>query len=140
MLSWAEPHLSKHRRRSLFINVTSLVDVLFILLIFFAVSTTFEKFGSFEMNLPKSKTAQPYQEEKSHQILVRSNGQFILDGVTYSKKTLLGRIAKWPLKEKTYPVVLKADFAVPYGEIVELLDALRAQGILKVQALTKPDA
>ncbi len=134
---WLEPHLSKHRRRQLFINVTSLVDVLFILLIFFALSTTFDRLGALELNLPKAKSSKPATTQKNHEINIQKNGTYSLDGVTVSKKALIAKVRGWSFYEKSLPVVLKADQKTPYGDVVGLLDELRREGILKIEALTR---
>jgi biopolymer transport protein ExbD len=49
-------------------------------------------------------------------------------------------IQKWTLREKNEPLILRADYQVPYGDIVGFLDDLRAEGVVKVQALTKQTA
>jgi len=137
---WLDLHRTKQRRRSIIINVTSLVDVLFILLIFFAVSTTFQHLGALDIQLPKTTAAPPAKPLQMHEILLDSKGRYVLDGMHFSKKNLIKSIRKWTLREKNEPVVLKADYQVPYGDIVGLLDDLRAVGVVKVQALTKQTA
>jgi biopolymer transport protein ExbD len=49
----------RRRTKSVDLNVTSLVDVLFLLLIFFMLTTTFKHAGELELNLPESSTAGP---------------------------------------------------------------------------------
>jgi biopolymer transport protein ExbD len=134
---WTETHTPLHRRNRLFINLTSLVDVLFILLIFFTLTATFERSGVFDVNLPKAKTGGERTDRKAHEITVFNQKELALDGIRMDSDELLARVKQWPEEEKTQPVLLKADEAVPYGKIVSLLDGLRSEGVVKVQALTR---
>jgi len=134
---WTDQRLTLHRRSRLIINVTSMVDVLFILLIFFALSTTFDKYGAFDVNLPSSEKAAPPIPEKTHEIVLFQNDSVALDGVRMSLTELTGKVHVWPDEEKSKPVLLKADKKTPYGEVIRLLDDLRKEGVLKVQALTR---
>lgn len=134
---WAEPHFSKNRRGRLFINVTSLVDVLFILLIFFALSTTFERLGTLDLNLPKAKSAKPLAAVQSHEIAIRASGKVVLDGKVLTEKQMMETVGKWSMAEKRKPVVLKANYEIEYGRVVRILDKLREAGVMKIQVLTK---
>jgi biopolymer transport protein ExbD len=136
---WAEPHLSKYRRGRLFINVTSLVDVLFILLIFFALSSSFDRLGSIELDLPKAKTSKAASQAPSHEITVTSRGEYKLDGVIFSREGLISAVKGWSALEKKSPVVLKADDKTSYGKVIEVLDVLREHEVKKIQALTKKE-
>ena len=134
---WTETRLPLYRRNRLFINVTSMVDVLLILLIFFAISTTFEQSGALEVNLSKTKTMEAPSVNKSHEIIFFSKGSFSLDGIRLNSDQFVQKVRGWSLQEKGEGVLLRADRSVPYGDVIELLDQLRAEGILKIQALTK---
>ncbi|SRR5258706_9810668 len=134
---WTEARLPLHRRNRLFINVTSMVDVLLILLIFFAISTTFDQSGTLEVNLPRTKTMEPLAPEKSHEVTFFHKGSFALDGMRLNSDQFIQKVRGWSLQEKQEPVLLKADHSVPYGDVIELLDQLRAEGVLKIQALTR---
>ena len=136
---WYQPDL-KFRRNRIFINVSSLIDVLFLLLIFFALSTSFDRLGSLEVDLPWAKTSSPQRsEELVHEVVVYSDGVYALDGKRMPLTELIRVIRAWQPQEKMDPVILKADKQVPYGTVIDLLDELRGQGILRVQALTRTE-
>lgn len=133
---WTDTHLTLHRRSRLFINITSMVDVLFILLIFFAVSATFDKTGTFEVDLPSAQGGNA-PAVKTHVVTLFHGESPALDGVRMDIQDLIGKVRSWSPAEKTKPVLLKADKQIPYGEVIHILDELRKEGVLKVQALTK---
>jgi biopolymer transport protein ExbD len=136
---WTEPHVYRYRRSRLFINVTSLVDVLFILLLFFILSTTFNRFGSLDVNLPSTQTAPPPADKapQMHEVMIYKDGHYSLDGTRLSLKELVRKTKSWSPQEKFRPILLKADQEVAYGLVMQLLDKLRSEGILKIQALTR---
>jgi len=133
---WYQPEI-KHRRSRIFINVTSLVDVLFLLLIFFALSSSFNSLGALDVNLPWAQTVAPAETVKSHEIMMYRDGRLALDGRKMSLDALVEEVARWSLKEKFDPVFLKADKSISYGKVISLLDQLRGKGVLKIQALTQ---
>lgn len=133
---WTDTHLTLHRRSRLFINITSMVDVLFILLIFFAVSATFDQTGTFEVDLPSAQGGDA-PVVKTHVVTLFKRESLALDGARMDLKQLIEKVRSWPQAEKSKPVLLKADKQAPYGEVIHLLDELRKEGVLKVQALTK---
>ncbi len=133
---WTDSHLTLHRRSRLFINITSMVDVLFILLIFFAVSATFDQTGTFEVDLPSAQGG-AVSAVKTHSVTLFHGESPALDGVRMDMQDLIKEVRSWPEAEKSKPVLLKADKQIPYGEVIHMLDELRKAGVLKVQALTK---
>lgn len=71
------------------INLTPLIDVVFLLLIFFMVSTTFKKNALFEVNLPTVKDVpNKLTQSQDLELLVKQNGDYVLNQVTYNRNNL----------------------------------------------------
>lgn len=129
---------NKKQKKAIGINITSLVDVLFIILIFVLVSTTFLEQPALNIELPEAKTAGLHRVEE---VMVSISG----DGLIYLneqqiKKEKLGGLLRMCIKKegKELPVVLKADKSVNYGIVIEVMDIMRSVGVKKLIALTTP--
>ena len=125
------------------IRIINLVDILFVLLLFFIATTTF-RFATNEptavkLSLPEAKTAEEVGKQKSNQlrITLAPNGEIYLDqqrvGLPALEKSLRDA------KEKNPNLVLEfsADKSVSYGTVVAVVDAARAAGIRNITAFTK---
>lgn len=126
------------QRRTIGINITSLVDVLFIILIFVLVSTTFLEQPALNIDLPEAKTA-GLQRVKELVISISKNEEIYFNDKEINKKELRGALQKYIKKEgENLPVVLKADKVVNYGLVIEVMDIMRTAGVKKLVALTTP--
>lgn len=130
-------------RRSPRIQVINLVDILFILLIFFIATTTFRVASSapaaVKIVLPEARTAEEIGKEKiSHLLItVAPDGKIYLDkeqiGLVNLEKALRNAKARNP----DLLLELSADKNVSYGTVVAIVDAARAAGIRNITAFTK---
>lgn len=125
----------KKEKESLGINITSLVDVLFILLIFVLVSTTFLEQPALNIELPKAKSA-GLEDIREFVISISKNGKIFFNNQPINKKRLEYLLHTELKKDQQQPVVLKADKVVPYGLIIEIMDIMRGAGVKKLVALT----
>ncbi len=73
------------------VSLTPLIDVVFLLLIFFMVTTTFDNDASLKIKLPKAGNTVQSEEEKNLEVVIDRNGQFYMDG-----KALLDRQSHCP--------------------------------------------
>jgi len=126
----------RQKRKSVNINITSLIDVMFMLLIFFVVTTTFKEQPAIKVELPNSQTASSAVLE-DHVLTVTKEGALYLNDQRYKKESLLEELKLISQKNKKASVVLRADEYVPYGAIVELMDMVRASKIQRIVALTE---
>lgn len=135
----------KAQREEPVINLTPLIDVVFLLLIFFMVSTTFKKEAEITVDLPEASTEPQEQKERDEiEIMINSDGQFAINGrrlVNAQRKTL-GRaleqvIAQFPDKSAVI-VTISADGRTPHQSVVTAMDVARDQGLLHISLATKP--
>jgi biopolymer transport protein ExbD len=113
-------------RKQVDLNVTSLVDVLFLLLIFFTLTSTFKRAGEIELQLPKSTTAQPVD------LVLTEKGTLLLDGSPTTFEALLPRLRSVHDRQPDRQVMIEAEESVGHGQVVRLLDAVRTAGFTGV--------
>ena len=121
------------------INLTPLIDVVFLLLIFFMVSTTFEHQSRIQIELPEA-TAQPNKpEDESLEILIDAEGRYFLGDqqvVNTELKTLKGAIRKAVGERESMPVIIRADARTPHQAVVRALDATSQLGLVHISLAT----
>ena len=113
------------------INLTSLIDVLFLLIIFFAVSTRFGEQEAVPLELPKAKTSQRLALQTQLVVTFKDKTQLYLNGTHTGWDQLDGTVEN-PLFDREKKVVLNIDTQVPHGQVIELLDRLRSHHFEKV--------
>jgi len=116
-------------KRKPVINITSLIDVMFLLLIFFMVSSTFkEKDYAIDITLPKAESATE-QVMKIHEISVDSGGILYLNNEIMDEKELRNMLLELKKSDPDAAVVLRADEAADFGRVVRAIDIARKAGI-----------
>jgi biopolymer transport protein ExbD len=122
-------------RKQIDLNVTSLVDVLFLLLIFFTLTSTFKRAGEIELRLPKSTTGQQVGSAANQQpvdLVLTEKGTLLLDGAPTTFEALLPRLRAVHDRQPDRQVMIEAEEHVGHGEVVRLLDAVRTAGFTGV--------
>ncbi len=120
-------------RRRVSLDISPLLDVVFLLLIFFLVTTTFMPDASMDLELPESTTA-TQSEVAATVVTVGEDGGVQIDGDSVSMQELERTIAAL-LPEEREKITVRADARVDYGVIVRIIDALLNAG---VDALSLP--
>jgi biopolymer transport protein ExbD len=120
-------------RRRVSLDISPLLDVVFLLLIFFLVTTTFMPDASMDLELPESTTA-TQSEIAATVVTVGEDGGVQIDGDSVSMQELERTVAAL-LPEERGKITVRADARVDYGVIVRIIDALRNAG---VDALSLP--
>ena len=124
------------------INLTPLIDVVFLLLIFFMVTTTFSKEAQIKLHLPEATSAEKVDpNEKFLTIQINEFGEYAVQGsedkkprqlINSSHKTLQ-RTLKQAARNMQNPVVLiRADRLTPHESVVKAMDAARHQGFYQI--------
>lgn len=117
------------------INIAPVVDVLFLLLIFFMVTTTFVEQPSIKLVLPSAKYSEAGKIEALTLIITRDGDLFLQDQpVKIEDIEKVFRDIAEKLENKT--LVLKADKDVPYGKVIRIMDAAKGAGLKKIIAPT----
>ncbi len=124
------------KRRKVIINITSLIDVMFLLLIFFMVSSTFIEQPGMKLELPESKSA-TIEQIKELVLEITADHGMVLNQAPVTLEDLESKIKElFPnLAEKS--LVLKADRSVPHGTVVKVMDIAKLSGIEKLVIATR---
>jgi biopolymer transport protein ExbD len=131
------------KRRTPFINIVSLIDILAILLIFFIVTTNFRKpQPQLKINLPDSKSAEEgTAAQKEPAVLrVKSETEISLDDKPVEMENLTAALNELRTSQPTREIAMQADREAPFGTVVKVLDSLKAAGLRDVPAFTQPES
>ena len=110
------------------INLTPMLDVVFIMLIFFVVTTSFIKESGVEVNRPSAHTAAT-QESANILIAIRPNGEIWIDGRAVDVRALRANVERLRVEFPQAKVVIQGDRAAPIGLLVKVMDQVRLAGI-----------
>ena len=126
---------NRRNRQNAEISMLNLIDVIFMLLIFFMIATTFNKYSQFQLSVPKSDAKFDKKEETKAEIIVNRNKKYFLkmgnDAKEISEENIRSEILKLP-KEMLENVTLTADEHLEYGYIVEVMSKLRNENVKNV--------
>lgn len=123
--------LSTKKTKKLTLNMTSLIDVLFILIIFFAVSSTFLEQPGIQLTLPTAESSDNYTTQKIILYIDKDDNLFLNDRMI-STNVMIDEIKKLGILSKDRNIVLKADTKAEHGVVVKVMDILRKNGIYKM--------
>ncbi len=108
------------------INLTSLIDVVFLLLIFFMVTTTFEKDSKIKVELPTAATSKPEAQDNILELLIDSKGHYYVDNkevLNTKPETLFQALSLTLDKQQTTPsLVITADANANYQSVITAMD------------------
>ncbi len=113
------------------INLTPMLDVVFIMLIFFVVTTSFVKESGVEINRPSAETAQQ-QEQANILIAIRPNGEIWIEGRSVDVRSVRANIERLRAEFPEGQVVIQGDRAAQIGLLVRVMDQVRLAGITNV--------
>ncbi len=131
--------ISKRQSVKVGADLTPMIDVVFQLILFFLVSTTFAVLPAISVHLPDSETALS-TEVTGMTLTVSDKGRMFLNGDEVTFATLNKRLASYDTegkKKEEYPVALEADDKVTNGTIVKIFDVLRKNGFVAVNLRTR---
>ena len=123
------------------LNLAPLIDVVFILLIFFMVTTTFEKQAFLHINLPKADITPETTQQTPHELIVDENGYFYLQGrkvLNARPTTLLAGIQQMKWRDKNRQITIRADARAPHQSVVTALQTLTRLGYRRISISTTP--
>lgn len=125
-------------RESAEIDMTSMMDVVFIMLIFFIVTTSFVKEAGIEVNRPAAASAER-QERGNIMIAVSETGAIWIDQRQVDLRAVRANIERLRAENPEGAVVIQADEASRTGILVEVMDQVRQAGVQNVAiAASKP--
>ncbi len=126
---------NRRSRQNAEISMLNLIDVIFMLLIFFMIATTFNKYSQFQLSIPKSDAKFDKKEETKAEIIVNREKKYFLklgnNVKEISGENIHNEILRLP-KEMLENMTLTADEHLEYGYIVEIMSKLRNENVKNV--------
>ncbi len=125
------------------VNLTPLIDVVFLLLIFFMVSTTFTRETQLTLDLPEASGAARETPERQVEVLVDEQGRYRVNGqplVDQRVRTIQSAIYKVSAGDTTLPLVIAADAQASHQDVVRAMDAAGQMGFVHLSISTRQPA
>ena len=133
----------RQRRDEVSVNLTPLIDVVFLLLIFFMVSTTFTRETQLSIDLPEAEGEISETSEEKIEILIDEAGGYRVNGrglVDSRMRTLQAAIYKISAGDTTLPMVITADAQAAHEDVVRAMDAAGQMGFVHLSITTRQPA
>jgi biopolymer transport protein ExbD len=124
------------KRRRVTINITSLIDVLFLLLIFFMVSSTFLERPGMKLDLPKASHKESVRME-GYTLFVTQDEKLFLNDEPVKLNELESNLREIAPEVEEDGIVLQADEQIRYGLVIEVMDMIKKSGIKKMVVATE---
>jgi len=121
------------------VNLTSLIDVVFLLLIFFMVSTSFVKESRLTITLPEAESEAPAAEAERLEVAITAAGTFLVNGrelVNNSPVTLRRALLEVSGGDTGLPVTIVADADARHQSVVTVMDVAGRMGFVKIDIAT----
>lgn len=127
------------RRDDVELDMTPLIDVVFLLLIFFMLSTSLSVSPGIKVDLPKSSAEQVRKKKITLRVAIEASGRMYLEGKKLSLDDLRKKFAAVGKKSSDALVVIEADRKVYHGLVVKVMDAAKTAGLNKLAIATQPE-
>lgn len=122
------------------VNMTPLIDVVFLLLIFFMVTTTFSRNTNLLINLPEATGQIIEQQPNEIEILVAQNGTYSVNGrqlVNTEIETLMRSVTDVSGGDTSIPLIITADASTTHQAVVTAMDAVARLGFTSLNIATR---
>jgi len=132
-----------HKEENVEVNLTPLIDVVFLLLIFFMVTTTFDRHAKLKVSLPEASTKATQQQENPLVLSIDAKGNYFLNDrqiinqqLNTLKQAILKTISNTNTHVEDVALVLRADAKTPHQSVVRAMDAASQIGLTRLSIAT----
>ncbi len=130
----------RQKSDELSVNLTPLIDVVFLLLIFFMVSTTFTQETHLKLDLPEAVGDDSELPPDQIEIIISVDGQYAINGrslVNNKLGTLMKALQQQAGSDRSMPLIITADAQTPHQAVVTAMDAAGQQGFSQLSLTTR---
>ncbi len=124
------------------INLTALIDVVFTLIIFFVVTTSFNNRSALKITLPSSQASQSEQQNKPLVILIDKSGNYFVGNTALVRNDLSSlkeAISQQAGNDKQRTIVIQADAKTTHQSVITAMDAIGQLGFSRLSIATAPE-
>lgn len=126
----------KRSRESVQLNIAPLIDMIFILLIFFLVTTSFVRESGVDVKRPVAKTAQ--KKDKTNMVIgITADNMIYIEGKPIDKRAVRSYMERFLMQNPNGSVVIAADEDSKSGIVIQVLDACRLAGIKNISVAAR---
>lgn len=133
----------KERKEMMQVNMTPLIDVVFLLLIFFMVSTSFTRENQLQINLPEAEAEEAVADSQGLVLTIQENGAYAINGqiLTNGKvETLMEALKIESAMDLDQSITLVADANASHQSVVTAMDAAGRLGFVNLRISTQEPA
>lgn len=134
-------NLRRARKEEPELNLIPLIDIVFMLLIFFIVTTTFNRDTEININLPTANSDPLKVDEKVVEISIDGEGRFYINQqevINTEVETVKRALQKAAGELKDPPLIISADAKTPHQSVITAMDAARQLGFVHITFATQP--
>ena len=127
------------QRRSVDVNLTPLIDVVFLLLIFFMVTTTFNRQSELKIELPEAGAAVPEEKVEPIELVIDAKGRYFVNDqelVNTQPATVYEALREAMKDREETPLIIRADAQTPHQSVVTAMDAAAKLGLTRLSIAT----
>lgn len=132
--------LSSHKPEEPDVNLTPMIDVVFLLLLFFMVSTSFVRESSLKVDLPEATGQALAEQDNPIDIVINADGEFTINTISLGtpNKTELSAQLKLIVGDNADPhIIITADSKADYQNIVTAMDSAQQLGYTRLTLATR---
>lgn len=129
----------RQQKEEVSVNLTPLIDVVFLLLIFFMVSTTFQKENHITLTLPEASNKEQQSSSEMINVVVSARGEYSVNDRPLVKSdalTLELALLNLEITDKSIPFILSADAMAPHQSVVTVMDVAGRLGFSRLGIAT----
>ena len=124
------------------LNLIPLIDVIFVLIVFFVATTTFNQRSTMKLQLPTAQAVAKQDPGEPLNLIVDSQGRYFIgdnEVLRTDVQSLKEAIVAVAGQDRSMPVMLRADARTPHQSVITAMDALGQLGFVKLSIATTPD-
>ncbi|MGD9889181.1 MAG: ExbD/TolR family protein [Halothiobacillaceae bacterium] len=126
------------RRDEVSLDMTPLIDVVFLLLIFFMLTASFTQAQRLQVELPKAEQGEAIKDPAKNWVIeIDAEGNYALNGEALAGDQLTLRLRELPERTDDTVILIRADAKTEHQAVVQALDAARAAGLLHIGLATE---
>ena len=122
----------KKRKKNIHLDMTPIVDIVFILLIFFALSLNFSSTTSLGIKLPEISSSQNTTGYTYTKVQIRKTGEIFINDTITSHASLYGVLVNKRLKNPQSNIIIQADENITHGKVVNLIAICKKSGFNRI--------
>ena len=127
------------RRSGQMPNLTPLIDIVFLLLVFFMLTSHFVQDQAIEIDLPVAESGEAVDEDQRLELVITAEGRFLIDDHFVTPETLEAVLREKLSSRKDKQLRVRGDRGAPLGKAVAVLDAARKVGASGVDIVTEQE-